>query len=75
MPTHILFSIVFPSPFPLLNLSPTPDHHLRGVPDPKIRIYDLGRKKAGVDEFPLCIHMVSNECEQLSAEALEGKIM
>merc|ERR1711868_260872 len=44
----------------------------RGVPDPKIRIYDLGRKKAGVDEFPLCIHMVSNEYEQLSAEALEA---
>merc|ERR1711893_471097 len=44
----------------------------RGVPDPKIRIYDLGRKKAGVDEFPLCVHMVSNEYEQLSAEALEA---
>merc|ERR1712174_180969 len=44
----------------------------RGVPDPKIRIYDLGRKRAGVDEFPLCIHMVSNEYEQLSAEALEA---
>ena len=44
------------------------------MPDPKIRIYDLGRKKAGVDEFPLCIHMVSNEYEQLSAEALEGDI-
>jgi len=44
----------------------------RGVPDPKIRIYDLGRKRAGVDEFPLCIHMVSNELEQLSAEALEA---
>merc|ERR1712001_623513 len=27
----------------------------RGVPDPKIRIFDLGRKKAGVDEFPLCV--------------------
>merc|ERR1712198_719070 len=44
----------------------------RGVPDPKIRIYDLGRKKSAVDEFPLCIHMVSNEYEQLSAEALEA---
>ncbi|RKP14505.1 60S ribosomal protein L10-A [Piptocephalis cylindrospora] len=44
----------------------------RGVPDPKIRIYDLGRKKAGVDDFPLCIHMVSNEKEQLSSEALEA---
>merc|ERR1712198_486542 len=30
----------------------------RGVPDPKIRIFDLGRKKAGVDEFPLCVHLV-----------------
>merc|ERR1712169_109216 len=27
----------------------------RGVPDPKIRIFDLGRKKAGVDEFPFCV--------------------
>merc|ERR1739847_152477 len=44
----------------------------RGVPDPKIRIYDLGRKKAGVDEFPLCVHLVSGELEQLSAEALEA---
>merc|ERR1712227_110200 len=44
----------------------------RAVPDPKIRIYDLGRKKAPVDEFPLCVHLVSNELEQLSSEALEA---
>ncbi|KAK0672457.1 putative cytosolic 60S ribosomal protein Rpl10 [Cercophora samala] len=44
----------------------------RGVPDPKIRIFDLGRKRAGVDDFPLCIHLVSNELEQLSSEALEA---
>merc|ERR1712168_1789513 len=44
----------------------------RGVPDPKIRIFDLGRKKAAVDEFPLCVHLVSDEYEQLSAEALEA---
>merc|ERR1712042_50702 len=44
----------------------------RGVPDPKIRIFDLGRKKAGVEEFPLCAHMVSDELEQLSSEALEA---
>ncbi|KAF7663922.1 hypothetical protein LDENG_00194710 [Lucifuga dentata] len=43
-----------------------------GVPDPKIRIFDLGRKKAKVDEFPLCGHMVSDEYEQLSSEALEA---
>lgn len=39
----------------------------RGVPDAKIRIFDLGRKKAQVDEFPLCVHLVSNEYEQVSA--------
>ena len=27
---------------------------------------------ANVDEFPLCVHMVSNEYEQLSSEALEA---
>ncbi|XP_063443686.1 large ribosomal subunit protein uL16-like [Mytilus trossulus] len=44
----------------------------RGVPDPKIRIFDLGRKRAAVDEFPLCVHLVSDELEQLSSEALEA---
>merc|ERR1712122_23538 len=33
---------------------------------------DLGRKKAGVDEFPLSVHLVSDEKEQLSSEALEA---
>ncbi|KAL4795192.1 ribosomal protein L10e/L16 [Aspergillus venezuelensis] len=44
----------------------------RGVPDPKIRFYDQGRKKAFVDDFPCCVHLVSNEYEQLSSEALEA---
>ena len=44
----------------------------RAVPDPKIKIYDLGRKKATVDEFPLCVHLVSNEIGQISSEALEA---
>merc|ERR1711981_1177198 len=44
----------------------------RGVPDPKIRIYDLGRKKASVDDFPFSAHLVSNENEQVSSEALEA---
>uniref|UniRef100_A0A4X2M339 Uncharacterized protein n=1 Tax=Vombatus ursinus TaxID=29139 RepID=A0A4X2M339_VOMUR len=47
-------------------------HFCRGVPDAKIRIFDLGRKKEKVDEFPLCGHMVSDEYEQLSSEALEA---
>ncbi|KAF7234191.1 hypothetical protein EG68_12285 [Paragonimus skrjabini miyazakii] len=44
----------------------------RGVPDPKIRIYDLGRKRADVEDFPLCVHLISDEYEQLSSEALEA---
>merc|ERR1712169_16590 len=44
----------------------------RGVPDAKIRIFDLGRKRANVDDFPLCIHLVSNEYEQIGSEALEA---
>ncbi|KAJ6612109.1 ribosomal protein L10e/L16 [Mycena sp. CBHHK59/15] len=44
----------------------------RGVPDSKIRIFDLGRKRASVDEFPFCCHLVSDEYEQLSSEALEA---
>jgi len=44
----------------------------RGVPDPKIRIYDLGNKGAHVDDFPAVVHMVSDEKEQLSSEALEA---
>ena len=44
------------------------EYHL----DAKIKIFDLGRKKAKVDEFPLCIHLVSDEWEQISSEALEA---
>jgi len=46
--------------------------YCRGVPDPKIRIYDLGKKKAHVDELPVCVHLVSLENEQLSSESLEA---
>jgi len=46
--------------------------YCRGVPDPKIRIYDVGRKDAAVEDFPLCIHLCSGEKEQISSEALEA---
>jgi len=50
--------------------------YCRGVPDPKIQIYDVGRKNADIDDFPLCVHLVSGEYEQLSSEALEaGRIV
>ena len=44
----------------------------RGVPDPKIRNFDIGRRRAGVEEFPLTFHCVSRELEQSGSEALEA---
>lgn len=38
----------------------------------RIRIYDLGKKKASVEEFPMCVHLVSMERENLSSESLEA---
>ena len=46
--------------------------YCRGVPDPKIRIYDVGMKRYDVDVFPSCIHMVSWEKEQITSEAMEA---
>jgi len=46
--------------------------YCRGVPDSKIRIFDLGAKTEPVDAFPTCIHLVSMEKEQISAESLEA---
>jgi len=48
----------------------------RGVPEPKIQIYDVGLKSAPTEQFPLCVHLVSGEYEQISSEALEaGRIV
>ena len=44
----------------------------RGVPDPKIRMYDGGKKKGDWTMFPACVHMVSYEKEQITSEALEA---
>jgi len=44
----------------------------RGVPDPKIRIYDVGAKRATVDTYPFCVHLASWEKENISSEALEA---
>jgi len=46
--------------------------YCRGVPEPKIKIFDIGRKNASIDEFPLCVHLTSGEYEQVSSEALEA---
>jgi len=44
----------------------------RGVPDSKIRMYDLGRRRALYNEFPTTVHLISLEKEQISSEALEA---
>eukprot|EP00008_Paramoeba_atlantica_P005231 CAMPEP_0201487424 /NCGR_PEP_ID=MMETSP0151_2-20130828/13040_1 /ASSEMBLY_ACC=CAM_ASM_000257 /TAXON_ID=200890 /ORGANISM="Paramoeba atlantica, Strain 621/1 / CCAP 1560/9" /LENGTH=219 /DNA_ID=CAMNT_0047872451 /DNA_START=59 /DNA_END=718 /DNA_ORIENTATION=+ len=44
----------------------------RGVPDAKLRIYDIGKRRAGVEEFSHTVHIVSMEKEQISSEALEA---
>ena len=46
--------------------------YCRGVPDPKIRIYDAGMKKYSCDAFGTCVHLVSFEKEQISSEAMEA---
>ena len=49
-----------------------PTRYCRGVPDAKIRIYDLGKKKEPVTAFPLVVHLISMEKEQISSESLEA---
>ena len=44
----------------------------RGVPDPKIRSYDIGCKDASYEALPICVNLVSKEMEQISSEALEA---
>jgi large subunit ribosomal protein L10e len=50
--------------------------YLRGVPDAKIAIFDVGKRAASTDEFPLCVHLVCGEKQQLGSECLEaGRIV
>ena len=59
-------------PDPKVRHLPQSMYLLTGRPHRQIRIFDLGRKRANVDEFPFCAHLVSDEYEQLSSEALEA---
>merc|ERR1712151_1088562 len=40
--------------------------------DPKIRIYDTGKKRCPCEEFPAVAHMVCDENQQVSAESMEA---
>ena len=46
--------------------------YCRGVPDPKVKLYDMGRRRAPVEEFPACVHIVGLEKENISSEAMEA---
>lgn len=46
--------------------------YCRGVPDPKIRGFDVGSRKQDVNLFPFCVHLLSGEREQISSEAMEA---
>lgn len=46
--------------------------YCRGVPESKIKIYDVGNKMASVDLFPFVAHLVCDEKQQISSEALEA---
>ena len=54
------------------NKSYPKSRYYRGVPDPKIRIYDVGMKRKGVDKFPFYVHLVSWKKENVSSKALEA---
>merc|ERR1712003_337094 len=45
---------------------------VRGVPDPKIRIFDTGKKKIPCEDFPAAVHMVCDEMQQITSEAMEA---
>jgi large subunit ribosomal protein L10e len=50
--------------------------YLRGVPDPKIAIFDVGKRTANTEDFPLTVHLVCGEKQQLGSECLEaGRIV
>lgn len=46
--------------------------YVRAGLEPKIKIHDLGDKKAKVSDFPLSYHLISREKEMISSEALES---
>ena len=49
-----------------------PTHPPTHSTDSKIRIFDGGNKRADVGMYPCVVHMVSDEKEQISSEAMEA---
>ena len=62
---HRCYRVIKNKPFPK-------SRYNRGVPDAKIRAYDIGYKRGAHDQFPIHICLVSKELEQISSESLEA---
>ncbi|CAC27062.1 60S ribosomal protein L10 [Guillardia theta] len=46
--------------------------YCRGVPEPKIKLYDLGNKSCDEKSLPLCVHLISDDFQQISSESIES---
>jgi hypothetical protein len=47
--------------------------YCRGVPEGKLKIFDVGKKKQGVDTFPACVHLRKNSSSPPSSLTLPRK--
>ena len=43
------------------------------MPEPKIRIYDIGNKRANVEDFPCVVHLACDEREQVRGLGPRGR--
>lgn len=62
---HRCYRVAKGKPFPK-------SRYNRGVPDSRIRSFDIGHKRGAHDELPICVNLISKEKEQISSEALEA---
>ena len=62
---HRCYRVIAGKPFPK-------SRYNRGVPDGKIRAWDIGFKRGTHDALPIRICLVSKELEQISSESLEA---
>ena len=46
--------------------------YCRGVPEGKIKLFDMGNKKGDINGMALCVHLISCEVEQISSESIEA---
>jgi len=50
----------------------TRQKYMRGIPGPKITIYDMGLKTGGIEQLPLQVSLIAEEACQIRHSALEA---